>query len=122
MNTIPVWLKSLSDEDIQFLKRFVLASGSLKALAEEYGISYPTVRTRLDRLIEKIKAADHSGYEDDFHRAVQLMIADGSLPTETARRLLQAHRDVVKQKQTDVQSVLKKLAGLESAPVEGEAS
>ena len=35
------WLDLLEDEDLAFLKRFVLASGSLKELAEAYGISYP---------------------------------------------------------------------------------
>ena len=44
------WLAKLSDEDVSFIKRFVLASGSLKDLAKAYDISYPTVRLRLDRL------------------------------------------------------------------------
>ncbi|MSQ94547.1 MAG: DUF2089 family protein [Gemmataceae bacterium] len=47
------WIDLLEDEDVAFLKRFVLASGSLKELAEAYGLSYPTVRLRLDRLIAK---------------------------------------------------------------------
>ncbi|MCG9844036.1 DUF2089 domain-containing protein, partial [Staphylococcus argenteus] len=33
----------------------MLSSGSLKQLSEEYRVSYPTIRLRLDRLIEKIK-------------------------------------------------------------------
>ena len=45
------WIDELSDEDLAFLRRFLLASGTLKQLAEDYGISYPTVRLRLDRLI-----------------------------------------------------------------------
>ena len=32
------WLTGLSDEDAAFIKRFVLASGSLKELAKAYGI------------------------------------------------------------------------------------
>jgi hypothetical protein len=50
-----MWFEHLSEEDLAFVKRFLLASGSLKELAEAYGISYPTVRLRLDRLIEKIR-------------------------------------------------------------------
>ena len=46
----PRWLDALEDEDLSFIKRFVLASGSLKELASVYGISYPTVRLRLDRV------------------------------------------------------------------------
>ena len=52
LGKLPAWLEALDDEDIQFLKRFLLSSGSLKAMADAYGISYPTVRTRprsLDR-------------------------------------------------------------------------
>src|SRR5262249_19886348 len=45
---IPDWLAALEEEDWQFLRRFVLASGSLKDLAAEYGVSYPTIRARLD--------------------------------------------------------------------------
>ena len=36
------WLAGLSDEDVSFVKRFVLASGSLKELAEAYGIQLET--------------------------------------------------------------------------------
>jgi len=49
------WIDGLSEEALAFIRRFVLASGSLKEIAEIYSISYPTVRLRLDRLIEKIK-------------------------------------------------------------------
>ncbi|MBQ8144487.1 MAG: DUF2089 family protein, partial [Butyricicoccus sp.] len=55
---LPAWMAQLESEDLAFIKRFVLASGSLKAVAEEYGVTYPTVRLRLDRLIQKIEIAD----------------------------------------------------------------
>ena len=51
-------MADLDDEDVSFIKRFVLASGSLKEIASEYGVSYPTVRLRLDRLIQKIRVSD----------------------------------------------------------------
>ena len=35
------WIDYLSDEDLGFLKRFLLASGTLKDLAAQYGILYP---------------------------------------------------------------------------------
>lgn len=88
---IPEWLAALNEEDTQFLKRFVLASGSLKALAGEYSISYPTVRARLDRLIAKVQAADQADLASPFERLVRILIADGVLTEETARALLQAH-------------------------------
>ena len=55
MNLSRKWIESLDDEDLSFIRRFVLASGSLKEIARIYEISYPTVRLRLDRLIAKIQ-------------------------------------------------------------------
>jgi len=52
------WLQELSEEDRAFIKRFILASGSLKELAKQYQVSYPTLRIRLNRLIKKIKVFD----------------------------------------------------------------
>lgn len=97
----PAWLRALNEEDLQFLKRFILASGSLKALAGEYGISYPTVRTRLDRLIEKVKVAEQSGLEDEFHRLIQIMVAEGSLGASMAKQLLKAHRESTNSKENE---------------------
>ena len=58
INHIPNWVLSLENEDLEFIKNFVLSSGSLKEMAKMYEVSYPTVRLRLDRLIEKIKVND----------------------------------------------------------------
>ena len=86
------WLERLSDEDRTFLKRFLLASGSLKALAEVYGISYPTVRLRLDRLIEKVRVIDDDSIASEFERTLRLSHAEGRLDMETLKALLAAHR------------------------------
>ena len=86
------WLDGLGDEDLSFLKRFVLASGSLKDLAAVYGISYPTVRLRLDRLMEKIKVLDSQEMPDEFERLVRVMYAEGRIDMETVNALLAAHR------------------------------
>lgn len=87
----PAWSLALTDEDWQFLKRFLLADGSLKALAQEYGISYPTIRIRLDRLIEKVRAADQPGAIDEFHRQIRVLVAEGRMDPATARQLLETH-------------------------------
>lgn len=89
---IPDWLSALNEEDYQFLKRFVLASGSLKALAQEYGISYPTIRIRLDRLIAKVQAAEDRNVSDEFHRQIGILVADGAIAPGVAKQLLRAHR------------------------------
>src|ERR1700694_1181741 len=89
---IPAWLECLNDEDLQFLKRFLLSSGSLKALAEEYEVSYPTVRARLDRLIAKVQASKDPKIVDPFHRKLRIMVAEGRLASTLAKELLEAHR------------------------------
>ena len=86
------WLELLEDEDVAFLKRFVLASGSLKELAEAYGISYPTVRLRLDRLIAKIQVFDSQQKMSDFERLVRAMHADGRVDHATLKQLLKAYQ------------------------------
>jgi hypothetical protein len=87
------WVDGLNDEDLAFLKRFVLASGSLKETAEAYGISYPTVRIRLDRLIEKIKVWDSQGTMSAFERTLRAEYADGKLDLATLKAILAAHED-----------------------------
>lgn len=87
------WLSKLSDQDTSFIKRFVLASGSLKELARVYGISYPTVRLRVDRLIEKIKVLDDQQIVSEFERTLRASYAEGRIDMETLTRLLAAHQE-----------------------------
>lgn len=85
-------MEALDEEDQQFLKRFVLSSGSLKALCEEYEVSYPTLRARLDRLIAKVEAADDPKVVDSFQRKLRVLVADGKMSAALARELWEAHR------------------------------
>ena len=71
---------------------FWKASGSLKRVAREYGVSYPTVRARLDRLIAKIEVVDQQRIEDEFERLLRIKLAEGKLDAGTMRALLEAHR------------------------------
>jgi len=45
----------LETEEQDFILQFLLSSGSLKEMAIQMGKSYPTVRNKLDDLIQKIK-------------------------------------------------------------------
>jgi hypothetical protein len=87
-NVIPEWIRGLSEEDWQFIKRLLLASGSLKDVAQQYGISYPTVRIRLNRLIEKVQILDSQKPKTKFHQKVQLLVAEGKLDLLVAKTLL----------------------------------
>jgi len=95
---LPPWLQELDEDDRQFLKRFLLASGSLKELAKSYGVSYPTVRARLDRLIAKAKAADDDRVTDPFERKLRLLVADDRLVSGVAKELLALYQSLVKER------------------------
>ena len=86
------WLELIGEEDRAFVKRFILASGSLKAVASQYGISYPTVRLRLDRLIEKIKLTEDHRLTSDFELVLRAQHADGRIDAGTLKTLLHAYR------------------------------
>lgn len=49
-------LMALSETQQSFMELFMLSSGSLKEMAKILGVTYPTVRSRLDHLIEDLKA------------------------------------------------------------------
>ena len=53
-------LARLSVDDQSFILEFIKASGSLKQMAGLLRLSYPTVRNRLDEIIERIKLAEKS--------------------------------------------------------------
>src|SRR5262245_4007541 len=86
------WLDYLSEEDLAFIKRFVLASGSPKDVAAGYGISYPTVRLRLDRLIAKIAVVDAMDVRSEFERLLRAQHAEGRIDADTLKTLLAAYR------------------------------
>ena len=86
------WTQGLSHEDLAFIKRFVLVSGSLKELAKAYDISYPTVRLRLDRLIDKIKILDSREITTEFERLLRVLYAEGKIDMDTLNAILIMHR------------------------------
>lgn len=51
---LPVLLK-LNREEQDFILNFFLFSGSIKEIAKQSDLSYPTMRNKMDDLIEKIK-------------------------------------------------------------------
>jgi hypothetical protein len=87
------WIHFLEDEDVAFIKRFVLFSGSLKELADAYNVSYPTLRLRLDRLIKKIKILDSQTIDDPFERQLRAHFADEKLDAQVFKKLLAAYQN-----------------------------
>ena len=91
MDMVPAWMAALEDEDGTFIKKFILASGSLKEMAAQYGVSYPTVRLRLDRLIQKIKISE-SAEADPYVSLVKRLAVDDKLDFDTAKILIGEYR------------------------------
>lgn len=86
IETIPAWMKELEEEDLVFIKKFVLASGSLKEVAKQYQVTYPTVRLRLDRLIQKIQTGDEQEC-DPYISLIKRFALDGKIDRNTAQVL-----------------------------------
>ncbi|MDM7998564.1 MAG: DUF2089 domain-containing protein [Dehalococcoidia bacterium] len=52
-------LASLSAEDQVFVIAFVRSHGSIKAMEEMFGISYPTVKNRLNRIARRLEFVEN---------------------------------------------------------------
>ena len=91
MDRLPEWLANLAEEDLAFIENFVLSSGSLKQMSQLYQVSYPTMRLRLDRLIEKIRLNDNET-EDPFILLVKSLAIDDRYDVDTARILIDEYR------------------------------
>ena len=69
----------------------MLASGSLKKVAGLYGVTYPTVRLRLDRLIQKIHLSEDTAADPYVALVKRLAVAD-KLDFDTAKLLIQSYK------------------------------
>lgn len=87
------WFFNLEKEEQEFLKRFILASGSLKQLAKEYEVSYPTVRIRVDKIIEKIKLSANN--RDTFEINIMQMVIDEKISLDSAKEIIRKHKESI---------------------------
>lgn len=94
---LPDWMANLEEEDLVFIKRFLLASGSLKEMTVEYGVSYPTVRLRLDRLIQKIRLGEEVG-ADPYISLIKRMAINEKLDLDTAKVLIGEYKKTKEKK------------------------
>ncbi len=70
-------LSELPVEHQRFIEMFVLAGGNLKEIAEQVGVSYPTIRSRLDKVIDALRS------EISKTRRVQGNVLDAIDPGKT---------------------------------------
>lgn len=88
---LPQWMQDLEEEDLVFIRRFLVNSGSLKETAKLYDVSYPTVRLRLDRLIQKIQMAEQNQHEP-FVAFIQKLVLNYKMDVETGRQVIREYR------------------------------
>ena len=91
VDVVPEWMAGLEEEDVVFIKKFILAYGSLKEMAAQYGVTYPTVRLRLDRLIQKIQLSDNAAADHYISLVKRLAISD-KVDLDTAKLLISAYK------------------------------
>lgn len=91
INAVPEWLLGLEDEDVVFIKKFLQSSGSLKEMARQYGVTYPTVRLRLDRLIQKIKIGENT-HDEPYIALIKRLAVNDKIDLDTAKILISEYK------------------------------
>ncbi|MCW6139989.1 DUF2089 domain-containing protein [Lactiplantibacillus plantarum] len=86
------WFVNLEREDQEFVKQLVIASGSLKQLAKIYQVSYPTVRMRLNTIIQKINFIEDN-CANTFETKVMKLVIDEKLSLEVAKQIITDFRE-----------------------------
>lgn len=76
---------SLGEEQIRFVKLFMLSRGNIREVGKALGVSYPTVRTRLDEVIAAMGLTPEAGTDSDD---ILGRVKDGELSVEEAARII----------------------------------
>lgn len=85
-------LGRMDPTDLSLITAFVLCSGSLKALAKQHGVSYPTIRTRLDGVIQRLQAEVDGKPRDPIAEALADLVQQGEVSVRAAREVLELVR------------------------------
>lgn len=80
-------LATLPREDLDLICALVLHSGSLKDLASEYDVSYPTIRARLDKVIERLRARLSGQPADPLSDMLAELVERGEITLPAAKRV-----------------------------------
>jgi len=70
----------------EFIEMFILSSGSLKEMAKKLGVSYPTVRTRLDEIIKAL--SEEIKKRQDYKKAILEKVERKEISPEEAANLI----------------------------------
>ncbi len=84
-------LFQLSTEQLHFIEVFIRCEGKINRVQDDLGISYPTVRSRLDEVIRALgyKVKEKKAVGDDHRQDVLAQLARKEISSEEAFRILQ---------------------------------
>ena len=85
---------ALGAEQLEFLETFIRARGNFKDVERELGISYPTVRSRLDAVIRALGFPSQVEPDRGAERRKEILreLAEGKIAPDDAATLLEADR------------------------------
>lgn len=81
-------LDYLSAKDLEFVELFVKLRGSIKEMEKALGVSYPTVRKRLETVIETMGYPVYKGVSPEKRAEILEQLEKGEISASTAARLL----------------------------------
>lgn len=85
------WIFNLDDNEIAFIKQFILSSGSLKSMASYYDSSYHIIRNNLNQLIEKVKLMEVD--EDPYVKFIKSLALQDKYDYETTKKLIDKYNE-----------------------------
>jgi hypothetical protein len=86
------WFLTLDQADQEFVKQLVYASGSLKQLAKVYQVSYPTVRMRLNKIIQKIDLIEQND-TSTFETKIMQLVIDEKISLDLAKQIIKDFKE-----------------------------
>ena len=94
-------LFSLTEEELDLVLQLVLTSGSFKDLARIYQVSYPTIRIRMDRLIQRVQQIVGGAPADPMMQLLAELVERGEITVSAARSL----RDLYRRQRTEKENL-----------------
>lgn len=79
----------LTDEELHFTETFIRCRGNIKEVEKELGISYPTVRARLNGVIKALGYDDSQPFQDEEALRRENILRDLETGRITAHEALQ---------------------------------
>jgi hypothetical protein len=88
----------LAEDDLDFVVQFVLSSGSLKEMAQLHGVSYPTIRATLDRVIANLRQSLSGSPPDAMTAMLAELVERGEIKPGVAKSIRAVYRQALEKR------------------------